>query len=81
MAKEPDWMGQVRAFCKQSDIEILGWGDVTVVVKAVDADHATKVSELLRSFGFEAIEDENDAEAGMLLLSRDRAGTLAKMKK
>jgi len=30
---------------------------------------------------FEAIEDEKDAQADMLLLSRDRAGTMARMKK
>jgi phosphosulfolactate synthase (CoM biosynthesis protein A) len=81
MAQQPDWLAQVRAFCKQSSIEIMGWGEETLVVKAVGTDQATKVANELRSFGFEAIEDENDAEAGMLLLSRDRAATLAKMKK
>jgi hypothetical protein len=81
MANLPDWLGQVRAFCKQSKIEIMGWGDETLVVKAVGADRAKKVTDELRSFGFEVIEDEDDVEAGMLLLSRDRAATLAKMKK
>jgi hypothetical protein len=81
MAKQPYWMAEVRSFCKQSKIEIMGWGDETIIVKAIDAEQAKKISEQLRNFGFEAIEDENDAEAGMLLLSRDRAGTLAKMKK
>ena len=74
-------MAEVRSFCKQSKIEIMGWGDETLVVKALEADQAKKIAGQLRNFGFEAIEDENDAEAGMLLLSRDRAGTLAKMKK
>jgi hypothetical protein len=81
MAKQSYWMAEVRSFCKQSKIEIMGWGDETIIVKAIDAEQAKKISEQLRNFGFEAIEDENDAEAGMLLLSRDRAGTLAKMKK
>jgi hypothetical protein len=81
MANQPDWLAQVRAFCKQSTIEIMGWGEETLVVKAVGTDQAKKVADELRSFGFEAIEDENDAEAGMLLLSRDRAATLTKMKK
>lgn len=81
MAKQPYWMAEVRSFCKQSKIEIMGWGDETIIVKAIGVDQAKKVADELRNFGFEAIEDENDAEAGMLLLSRDRAGTLAKMKK
>jgi phosphosulfolactate synthase (CoM biosynthesis protein A) len=81
MANQPDWLAPVRAFCKQSNIEIMGWGEVTLVVKAAGTDQVKKVADELRSFGFEAIEDENDAEAGMLLLSRDRAATLAKMKK
>jgi hypothetical protein len=80
MAKQPYWMAEVRSFCKQSKIEIMAWGDETLIVQALDSDQAKKIAGELRSFGFEAIEDENDAEAGMLLLSRDRAGTLAKMK-
>jgi hypothetical protein len=80
MAK-PNWFAQVSAFCKQSRIEIVGWGEETLVVRAIGADQAKKVADELRSFGFEAIEDNNDADAGMLLLSRDRAATLAKMKK
>jgi hypothetical protein len=39
------------------------------------------VASQLRSFGFEAIEDEADAEAGILLLSRNRAATIAKQHK
>ena len=74
-------MAEVRSFCKQSKIEIMGWGDETLIVKAVGTDQAKKIADELRSFGFEAIEDENDADAGMLLLSRDRAATLAKMQK
>jgi len=81
MANQPDSLAPVRAFCKQSKTEIMGWGEETLVVKAVGTDQVKKVANELRSFGFEAIEDENDAEAGMLLLSRDRAATMAKMKK
>lgn len=81
MAKQPDWLAQVRAFCKDSSIEIMGWGADTLVVKAAGADQAKKIAGDLRSFGFEAIEDEKDAEADMLLLSRDRAATMARMKR
>ena len=81
MAKQPYWMAEVRAFCKQSKIEIMAWGDETLIVQALDSDQSEKITGELRSFGFEAIKDDGDAEVGMLLLSRDRAGTLAKMKK
>jgi hypothetical protein len=81
MAKQPDWLAQVRAFCKDSGIEIMGWGADTLVVKAAGADHVKKVAAELRSFGFEVIEDEKDAQADMLMLSRDRSATMAKLKK
>ena len=81
MGREPEWLAQVRSFCKTSNIKIMAWGAETVVVEARDDAQAKKAATELRSFGFEPIEDESDAEAGMLLLSRDRAGTLAKMKK
>jgi hypothetical protein len=59
----------------------MGWGPDTIVVKAESRGRAGEVASQLRSFGFEAIEDEADAEAGMLLLSRSRAATLAKQHK
>jgi phosphosulfolactate synthase (CoM biosynthesis protein A) len=80
MAK-PEWLARVRAFCKESRIEVMAWGDETLIVKAIGVDQVKKIAAELRSFGFEAIEDENDAETGMLLLSRDRAATMAKRKK
>ena len=55
----------------------MGWGADTLVVKAESPEGAREVASQLRSFGFEAIEDEADAEAGMLLLSRNRAATIA----
>ena len=59
----------------------MGWGADTLVVKAVSPEGAREVASQLRSFGFEAIEDEPDAEAGMLLLSRNRAATIARQHK
>ena len=59
----------------------MGWGTETLVVKAESPERAREVAAQLRSFGFEAIEDEADAEAGMLLLSRNRAATIAKQHK
>jgi hypothetical protein len=44
----------------------MGWGADTLVVKAESPERAGEVAAQLRSFGFEAIEDQADAEAGML---------------
>jgi hypothetical protein len=78
---KPDWFSGVHEFCRTARIEIMGWGTDTLVVKAESPERAGEVASQLRSFGFEAIEDEADAEAGMLLLSRNRAATIAKRHK
>jgi hypothetical protein len=75
---KPDWFPEVHEFCRTARIEIMGWGTDTLVVKAESPERAGEVASQLRSFGFEAIEDEADAEAGMLLLSRNRTATIAK---
>jgi hypothetical protein len=78
---KPDWFPGIREFCRTARIEIMGWGTDTLVVKAESPERAGEVASQLRSFGFEAIEDEPDAEAGMLLLSRNRAATIARQHK
>jgi hypothetical protein len=78
---KPDWFYAVREFCETAGIEIMGWDPDTLLVKAESPERAEEVASQLRSFGFEAIEDEADAEAGMLLLSRNRAATIAKQHK
>jgi hypothetical protein len=78
---KPDWFPGIREFCRTARIEIMGWGIDTLVVKAESPERAGEVASQLRSFGFEAIEDEPDAEAGMLLLSRNRAATIARQHK
>jgi len=60
---------------------IMGWGTDTLVVKAESPERTREVASQLRAFGFEAVEDQADAEAGMLLLSRNRAATIAKQRK
>jgi hypothetical protein len=78
---KPDWFPGVHEFCRSARIEIMGWGTDTLVVKAESPERAGEVASQLRSFGFEAIEDQADAEAGMPLLSRNRAATIAKQHK
>jgi hypothetical protein len=79
MSKEkPPWLQATREFCGSVGIEICGWGTDTLVVKTVSRDDAAQVASQFRSLGFEPIEDEDDASAGLLTLSRVPAATLAK---
>jgi len=60
----------------------MGWGTDTLLVKAESPGRAEEVASQLRSFGFEAtIQDEADTEAGMLLVSRNRAATITQQHK
>jgi hypothetical protein len=71
MRKEkPDWMPQVREFCKSQKITIMAWGAETLVVEAKSAERVEEISRQLGQLGFKAVSDENDAYAGMLTLSR-----------
>jgi hypothetical protein len=47
-------------------------------VEAKSPDRAKQVSSQLHAFSFEPIEDEEDSQAGLLLLSRNPAATRAK---
>lgn len=69
MAKDPDWLPQVRAFCRDAGIKIMAWGPVTLVVEAKSPEIASQVSHQLRQLGFQAIEDEADSYTGILTLS------------
>src|ERR1700680_727336 len=79
MGKEmPDWLQETREFCRSAGIEVYGWGPETLIVKAESPDRAKEAASRLRPLGFEPIEDEDDTEAGTLLLSRNSAATRAK---
>ena len=66
----PDWIPPIREFCRTQKIKIMAWGPETLVVEAKTPERAAEISDLLRQLGFKAIEDENDAYAGMLTLTR-----------
>jgi len=76
--EKPAWLQEAREFCRSAGIEINAWGADTLVVKAESADRAKQVASQIRPLGFEPIEDEDDAGAGILLLSRNPAATRAK---
>ena len=70
MAKDPDWLPQVREFCRDAGIKIMAWGPETLVVEARSPEARVQIALQFRQIGFKAIEDEADDQAGILSLSR-----------
>lgn len=69
MANDPDWLPQVREFCRNAKIKIMAWGPETLVVEAKSPELASQISNQLSQLGFKAVEDEADSYAGILTLS------------
>ncbi len=80
MTKEkPAWLQEARAFCRGAGIKILAWGPDMLTVEAKSQDRATEVASQLGQLGFKTIENEDDASAGMLSLSRNPAAVQARV--
>lgn len=67
----PDWLPQVRDFCRGAGIKIMGWGPDLVTVEAKSPERAKEIALQFASLGFKPIQNEDDAYAGMLDLSRN----------
>ncbi len=67
---KPDWFGAAQQLCRENKIEIAGWGPEALVVDARTPERAAEIANILGSLGFKPVEDEADAEAGLLTLSR-----------
>ena len=66
---KPAWLDQTREFCRDTGIEIAGWGPHALVVVVKSPQRATEIASQLANFGFKAVEDADDAYAGLLTLS------------
>jgi hypothetical protein len=74
MSKEkPDWLQETSEFCHTAGIKIMAWGPNMLVVEARSPNRAKEIASQLAQLGFKAVEDEDDAYAGMLSLSRNLA--------
>jgi len=73
--EQQDWLREARRFCRCVGIGVSGWGADTLIVEAKSPDHTKQISSQLRRFGWSPIENEDDAGAGLLLLSRNSAAT------
>jgi hypothetical protein len=77
-ANKPDWLADVRKFCRDAGIAISGWGPDTLIVEARSPERARLISNRLRPLGLAPVASEDDAAAGLLLLSRNPSATRAK---
>lgn len=66
--------------CRCAGVEIVAWGEDALGVLMQSPDRAQQIASLLAHLGFQPMEqNENDADAGLLTLSRNPAATRAKV--
>jgi hypothetical protein len=68
---DPGWLPETRDLCCQLGITIMAWGPDMLTVAAKSPTRAKEIAAQLAHLGFKAIEDEDDAYAGMLSLSKN----------
>jgi len=66
----PPWLERAREFCRTAGITIAAWGPHALVVEAKTPERAEEITAQLASLGFQVVQDENDAYAGLLTFSR-----------
>jgi hypothetical protein len=68
---DPGWLPETRDLCCQLGITIMAWGPDMLTVAAKSPTRAKEIAAQLAHLGFKAIQDEDDAYAGMLSLSKN----------
>jgi hypothetical protein len=76
--QNPAWLQETRNFCDSSGIKIVGWGPELLTVEAKSDARASEIAFQLGQLGFKPIEDEDNAYAGLLDLSKNPAAIQAK---
>jgi hypothetical protein len=80
MGKEnPAWRREVREFCLAAGIDIVAIGPDLLVVEARSEDRVKEIASQLGQLGFTSIKDEDDANAGLLSLSKNPGAVQAKI--
>jgi hypothetical protein len=69
--RNPDWLPQAQALCRSLGVEISAWGEETLVVFAASPEDRKIIASQFSPLGFQPMEDEDDAQAGLLTLSRN----------
>lgn len=68
---DPGWLPETRDLCRLLGITIMAWGPDLLTVEAKSATRAKEIAAQLGHLGFKAIENDDEAYAGMLSLSRN----------
>jgi len=68
---DPGWLPETRDQCRQLGITIMAWGPDMLTVEAKSVTRAKEIAAQLGPLGFKVIENEDDAYAGMLSLSKN----------
>jgi hypothetical protein len=68
---DPGWLPETRDLCRQLGITIMAWGPDMLTVEAKSPTRAQEIAAQLGHLGFKVIENEDDAYAGMLSLSKN----------
>jgi hypothetical protein len=76
---KPDWLPETQEFCRSSGIKVMGWGPNLLTVEAKTPQSAKEIASHLAQFGFKVVENEDNAYAGMLDLSKNPEALRAKI--
>lgn len=68
---KPDWLDEARAFCRDNGIKIAAWGPDLLTVESGSPQRAREIASQFAQLGFHVVENADDAEAGLLDLSRN----------
>jgi hypothetical protein len=72
MAKRnPLWLPEACEFCRGSGIKIVGWGPDLLTVEAKSDERAKEIASQMERLGFQVVKNEDNAEAGLLDLSKN----------
>jgi hypothetical protein len=77
--EQPAWLDETRDFCKDANIKIVAWGPDLLTVEAKSPDRSAEIASQLGQLGFHVIENEDNAYAGLLDLSKNPAAVQAEI--
>lgn len=69
--EQPAWLDETRAFCKDNGIKIAGWGPDLLTVEAESPNRSSQIASRLGQLGFRVVKNEDNANVGLLDLSRN----------
>lgn len=77
--EQPAWLDETRAFCNGASIKIVAWGPDLLTVEAQSPDRSSRIASQLGQLGFHVVENEDNAYAGLLDLSKNPGALQSKL--